>query len=123
MDGSISPSCLCTIDLERYTTQRAPRSGAEGVVRLEIATEFNSLSRCGEFCAKGGWCTLERCVCGSKVSLVAHCDFPQKKVADTLQRQLKASLQPVTLRVLIANELNVPAVHRFIACHGAIVPI
>ena len=67
MDGSISPSCHCTIDLERYTAQRAPQSSAKGVVRLEIATGFNWLSNCGEFCTKGRWCTSPLGPTGSKV--------------------------------------------------------
>ncbi len=52
MDGSISPSCLCTIDLERYTAQRAPQSGAEGVVRLVGGRAFNCISSMVRFVLK-----------------------------------------------------------------------
>jgi hypothetical protein len=50
--GSISPSCRCTIDLERCTAQRAPRSAPKALVRLVGGSRLSGISKLLSFVLK-----------------------------------------------------------------------
>ena len=46
------PPCRCTIDLERCTAQRAPRSGAKALMRLVGGSRLSGISKVVNFVLK-----------------------------------------------------------------------